>query len=100
MMDDAIEVEVNLIASNKTKQRNETRRAKEEDPQASTSQSSSNAKFNMMMKTMEKLMDKLSTDDKNQMKNQNEPQVRNPNFRRQQGPLVPQVMPMGQRNPN
>ena len=54
----------------------------------------------MMVKTMEKLMDKLSADDKNQMKNKNEPQVRNPNFRRQQGPLVPQVMPRGPRNPN
>ena len=100
MMDDAIEVEVNLIASNKTKQRNETRKVKEEEPQASTSQSSSDAIFNMMMKTMEKLMDKLSIDDKNQMKDQNEPQVRNPNFRRQQAPHVPQVMPRGPRNPN
>ena len=81
-MDDSIEVEVNLTTFNKTNQRNETRRVKEEEPQASTSQSSSDAKFNMMMKTMEKLMDKLSTDDKNQMKDQNEPQVRNPNFRR------------------
>ena len=52
-----------------------------------------------MMKTMEKLMDKLSTNDKNQMKDQNEPQVRNPNFRRQQGPLVPQVMPRGAKKP-
>ena len=53
-----------------------------------------------MMKTMEKLMDELFANDKNQTKNQNEPQVRNPNFRRQQGPLVPQVMPRGPRNPN
>ena len=45
-------------------------------------------------------MDKLSVDNKNQMKDQNEPQVRNPSFRWQQGPLVPQVMPMGQRKPN
>ena len=43
----------------------------------------------MMMNTMEKLMDKLSADDKNKMKDQNEPQVRNPNFRRQQGPPIP-----------
>ena len=100
MMDDAIEVEVNLIASNKTKQKNKTRRVKEEEPQTSTSQSSSYAKYNMMMNTMEKLMDKLSVDDKNQMKDQNEPQVRNPNFRRQQGPHVSQVVPRGQRNLN
>ena len=84
MMDDVIKVEVNLSTTNKTKQRNETKRVKEEEPQASTSQSSSDAKFNMMMKTMEKLMDKLSADDTNQMKDQNECQVRNSNFRRQQ----------------
>lgn len=53
-----------------------------------------------MMKTMEKIMDKLSADDKNQMKDQREPQVRNPNFKRHQGPHVPQVMPRGKRSPN
>ena len=52
-MDAVIEVEVNLITFNKNKQKNETRRFKEEEPQASTSLSSSDAKFNMMMKTME-----------------------------------------------
>ena len=45
-------------------------------------------------------MDKLFADDKNQIKDQNKPQVRNPNFRRQQGPLVPEVMPRGKINPN
>ena len=89
-----------LIASKKTRQKNETRRVKEEEPQASTSQSSLDAKFNIMMKTMENLMDKFPTDDKNQMKDQNEPQVRNPNFRRHQGPLIPEVMLRGERNPN
>ena len=53
-----------------------------------------------MMKTMEKLMEKLSTDDKNKMKDQNEPLVRNPNFRRQQGTHVRQVMPKGKGSPN
>ena len=53
-----------------------------------------------MMKAMERLMIKLSSDDKRQSKNHNEPQVRNPNFRRQQGPHVPQFMPRGPRNPN
>jgi hypothetical protein len=100
MMEDAIEVEVNLSASNKTKQKNQTRRAKEEEPQASTSQSNLEVKFNMMMNTMEKLMDTLSIDDMSYMKDKNEPQIRNPNFRRKQGPLVPQVMPRGQRTPN
>jgi hypothetical protein len=54
----------------------------------------------MMMKTMEKIMDKLYVDDINEMKDQNEPQERNLNFRRQQGPFVPQVMLRGQRIPN
>ena len=45
-------------------------------------------------------MDKLCIDDKTQMKDQNETQVRNPNFRRHQGLLVPQVILRGQRNPN
>ena len=82
MMDDAIEVEVNPVASNKTKQRNETIRVKGE-AQASTSQSNPDVKFDMMIKVIEKLMDKLSIDDKNQNRDQNDPQIRNPNFRRQ-----------------
>ena len=45
-------------------------------------------------------MDKLSVDDRNQVRDQNDPLVRNPNFRRQRGPLVPQIMQRGQRNPN
>ena len=53
-----------------------------------------------MMKALERLMVKLSLDEKNQTKNQHEPQVKNPNFRRQQGPLVPQVMQREPRNPN
>ena len=69
MMDDAIEVEVNLTASNKNKQKNETRRVKDEDPWESTSSSNSDAKFDTMMKAMEKLMVKLSSDDKSQLKN-------------------------------
>ena len=54
----------------------------------------------MMTKTMETLIKKLSVDDKSQMKDQNEPQVRNTNFRRQQGPPTSQVMPRGKRNPS
>ena len=53
-----------------------------EEPQASTSSSNSDAKLDTMMKAMERLVVKLSLDDKNQMKNKTEPQVRNPNFRR------------------
>ena len=99
-MDDATEVEVNLSASNKNKQRHETKRVKEEEPQASTSSSNLDAKLDTMMKAMERLMVKLSSDDKNQLKNHYEPQVRNLNFRRQQGPPIPQVMPRVLGNPN
>ena len=92
MMDDAIEVEVNLLASNKTKQNNENRRVKEE-AQASTSQFSADIKLDIMMKTMERLMDRLSVDDRghNQNREHNEPQIKNPNFKhpRQQGPQPP-----------
>ena len=39
MMDDATEVEVNLSASHRNKQRHETKRVKDEEPQTSTSSS-------------------------------------------------------------
>ena len=55
---------------------------KDKEPQAPTSSSNSNVKHDTMMKALERLMVKLSSDDKNQMKNQHEPQVINPNFRR------------------
>ena len=63
MMNSAIEVEVNIMASVKFKQKTELRRVKEE-PQASTSQSTSDVKFDMMMKLMENLMDKLYVDER------------------------------------
>jgi hypothetical protein len=82
MMDDAIELEMNLSTSHRNKQRHETKRVRDEEPQASTSSSNSDAKHDIMMKALERLMVKLSSDEKNQKKNQHEPQVRNPNFRR------------------
>ena len=85
MIEDATEVEVNLSASNKNKQKHETKRVKEEEPQASTSSSNSDAKIDSLVgsvKAMGIVMEKLSTDNKTLMKNQNEPQGRNPNFRR------------------
>ena len=54
----------------------------------------------MMMKTMEKLMEKLFVDDRNQDRDQNDPQVKNHDFRRKQGPPVPQMMQRGKRNSN
>jgi hypothetical protein len=99
MIEDAIEVEVNLTTSNKNKQKHETKRVKEEEPKASTSSSNSDAKIDSLVEVVKALV-KLSTADKSQAKNQNEPQVRNPNFRRQQGPPIPQAMQRGPRNPN
>ena len=99
MIADATEVEVNLTTSNKNKHKHETRRVKEEEPQPSTSSPNSDAKIESLVEAMKALV-KLSTTDKSQLKNQNEPQVRNPNFRRQQGSPVPQVMLRGPRNSN
>lgn len=99
MMNDAIEVEVNMMTSGKIKQKAETKKIKEE-PQASTSQSSSDAKFDMMMRTMEKLMERLYVDERPPVREKNEAQIRNPNFRRPQGPHAPQILQRGQRNQN
>ena len=60
MMDDATKVEVNLSTSHRNKQRHETRRVKEEEPQASTSSSNSDVKHDTMMKAIKRLMVKLS----------------------------------------
>ena len=82
MMQDAVEVEVNLSTSNKTKQRADNRRVKEE-AQASTSQSSTDEKMDLMMKAMEILIDRLSVDGRGQTTNReiNEPQIKNPSVK-------------------
>lgn len=99
MIDDATKAEVNLTASNRNKQKHETKRVKDNEPQPSASTSNSDAKIDSLIEVLKALV-KLSTADKNQMKNQHEPQVRNTNFRRQQGLPVPQVMQREPRNPN
>ena len=103
MMQDAKEVEVNLSTSNKTKQRRDSRRVKEE-AQTCTSQNSIDAKMDLMMKSMERLIDILSVDDRGQNvhRERNEPEIKNPNFRqpRQQTPQPPQILQREQRNNN
>ena len=103
MMQDSIEVEDNLSTSNKTKQRGDNRRVKEE-AQTSTSQSSTYAKMDLMMKSMEIFIDRLYVDDRGQNVNRerNEPQIRNPNFKqpRQSTPQPPQILQREQRNNN
>ena len=58
MFQDALEVEANMIASGKIKQKVETRKAREENVR-STATSSNDVKFEMMLKTMEKMMDRM-----------------------------------------
>ena len=52
------------------------------------------------IQAMGRAMERLAMDNKTIMKKLNEPQVRNPNFRRQHGPLVIQVLQREPRNPN
>ena len=103
MMEDVIEVEVNLLASNKTKQKGESRRVKEY-AQASTSKSSTDAKMKLMMKSMERLIDRLSIYYRGQTVNRerNEPQIKNSNFRQPRQPTLPppQILQREQRNTN
>ena len=59
IMNDAIEVEVNLMASKKGKYIFDTKKVKEED-QTSTSQSTADAKIDYMLKVMERMMERLA----------------------------------------
>ena len=73
MMNDSIEVEVNLMASQKMNQRTKTEKNKfKEESQPSTSQYL-DVKLDMMLKNMEKLVDKLLLDNKPTNKEQEEP---------------------------
>lgn len=86
MMNDAIEVEVNLMASSKMKQKIDLERKKIKDEIQASSSHSSDARFDSMMKNMEKIMERLVVGDRPMATQQVEPQIRNPNFRRQQFP--------------
>ena len=83
MMNDAIEIEVNMMESGKIKNKDVYKRKNKEDI---SSPSSYDSKFNSVMRTMEKLVDKLSLENKQVLVQQQDTQIRNPNFRR---PLVP-----------
>ena len=72
MMDVVAKVEVNLSTSHRNKQRHETKRVKDEEPQTSTSSSNLDVKHDTIMKAIERLIVNLSSDDKNQTKNQHE----------------------------
>ena len=78
MMKNAMEVEANVLAGKKHK--HEARRVKEES-QASTS-TSTDAKFDMVLERMNLMLDRLAIDNRRPPREHNEPQVRNPDFRR------------------
>ena len=98
MFTDSLEVEANMMASGKMKHRDVDRRRKEENV-PSPSSSASDVKFDIMLKTMEKLMDKLTMDARPFNREQGDPQIRNPNFRRPNPPVPPQNRQRDQRNP-
>ena len=65
MFTDALEVETNMMACGKIKQRVDVDRRKGREeimPSISLAPSSNDIKFEMMLKTMENLMDKLTMD--------------------------------------
>jgi hypothetical protein len=95
MMSDAIEVEVNLMASGKIKHNPDRDMKKVQgEAQPSTSQSS-DENFDLMMKTMERFMERMSLDNKPATRDQTDFQPRNQNFRRAP---VPQIRQRDQRN--
>lgn len=59
MMNDAIEVEVNLMALGKMKQKIDSKRKKIKDEAQASSSHSSDIRFDSMMKTMDKIMERL-----------------------------------------
>ena len=61
MMNDAIEVEVNMMASGKIQNRDVVKRKNKEEI---SSPSSSDSKFDSITRTMEKLVDRLSLENK------------------------------------
>jgi hypothetical protein len=88
IMSNAIEVEVNMMASGKIKQRfNRGDKKPQGDAQPSTSRSTYD-KFDLMMRTMEKLMEKMSVGNRPTSREQHDPQPRNQNLERGQVPQI------------
>ena len=90
-----------MMACGKIKPRADIDRRKgREEAHPSTSASSCrDIKFELMLKTMEKLMDKLMVEARLTNREQNEPQIRNPNFRWQVPPLLQPNRPRDVRYP-
>ena len=100
MFTNALEVEANMMACGKIKPRADIdrRKGREEAHPSTFASSSSDIKFELMLKTMEKLMDRLIVEARPVNQEQNEPQIRNPNFRRQVPPPLPSNKPRDVRN--
>jgi hypothetical protein len=87
-MSDAIEVEVNMIASGKIKHNpNRDMKNGQGEVQPSTSQSS-DEKFDLMMDIMERFMERMSLNNNLSTRDQTDFHPRNENFRRA---LAPQI---------
>ena len=95
MINDAIKVEVNLMASGKMKHKMEMDKKKSREEGHSSGSQFMDAKFDLMMRTMEKLVDMLSLDNRPDVREAPEPQVRNLNYRR---PHFPHIRKMDKRN--
>ena len=98
MFQDSLEVESNRMVSGKIKKKMETQKVRE-DGSSTIVASANDVMFEMMLKMIEKLMDKLSIDNGSLNREQNEPQIRNPNIRRQNPPQPPQIRQREARNP-
>jgi hypothetical protein len=93
MMIDAIEVEVNLMASGKMKSKSVRDMNKAQDKaQPSTSQTSEE-RFEMMMRTMEIMMERMALDNRPNPREQADGPPRNP-----RRPTIPQIRKREQRN--
>ena len=102
MFKDALEVEANMMARGKMKHKIETDKRKimeEIVPSTSVTTSSSDIKFEMILKAMDKMMNKITIDNMTLNREQNEPQIRDPKFRRPNPPQPPQIRQRDIRNP-
>ena len=76
------------------------RKVREESvPSTSAASSPNDVKLKIMIKTMEILMDMMIVDNRKLNREHNEPQIRNPNFRRSNPPPPPQIRQRDMRNP-
>ena len=92
MFTDVLEVEAKMMSCGKMKHKIEIdKRNVMEEISTYVVASSSYIKFEMILKEMEKMMDKLTVDNKPPNRELNEPQIRNPNFRKPNPPQSPQI---------